>query len=280
VRRSAIAWFAASLLLMSGAAQGDTPRRVVSFNLCADQLVLALADPGQIVGLSPYAANPALSVMAEKARDYPRLDWQAESTVAFKPDLVLTGAWDRAITRRILDRLGYRVVTVEEIADIDAARRQIRDVAALLGHPERGERLVSDLDAARARLAATRDGAVRTAMIMERGGFAPGPNSLAFTLLREAGLQTPEGAPGGIGGFVSLERLLALKPDLIFIKDPPQEPNDQGSLRFDHPALRGAWPAERRIAFPTRYTLCGGPALVAAFDHLAGVMKRLAAGQR
>ena len=61
------------------------PRRVVSFNQCADQLVLALADPEQIAGLSPYAADPiALGRRREGAR-FPRLDWQAESTIALRP---------------------------------------------------------------------------------------------------------------------------------------------------------------------------------------------------
>ncbi len=50
------------------AVAADAPRRVVSFNVCADQLVIALADPGQIVALSPYARDPAISVVAEKAR--------------------------------------------------------------------------------------------------------------------------------------------------------------------------------------------------------------------
>ena len=69
----------------------DAPRRVVSFNQCGDQLVLALADPQQIAGLSPYAADPTLSAVAEQAKAYPRLDWQAESTIALQPDLVLIG---------------------------------------------------------------------------------------------------------------------------------------------------------------------------------------------
>ena len=34
-------------------ARADMPRRIASFNVCADQLAVALADPSQIVGLSP-----------------------------------------------------------------------------------------------------------------------------------------------------------------------------------------------------------------------------------
>ena len=78
-------------MLNAAPALADAPRRVVSFNQCGDQLVLALADPAQIAGLSPYAADPSLSAVADRARAFPRLDWQAESTIALGPDLVLIG---------------------------------------------------------------------------------------------------------------------------------------------------------------------------------------------
>src|SRR5437868_9960588 len=101
-----------TLVMLNAANAAEPPRRVVSFNLCADQLVLALADPQQIAGLSPYAADPSLSVMAEAARKYPRLDWQAESTIPLQPDLVLIGSWDRPVTRRMLSALGLRIAEV------------------------------------------------------------------------------------------------------------------------------------------------------------------------
>ena len=74
---------------------------------------------------------------------------------------------------------------------------------------------------------------------------------------------------------MSLERLLTLRPDVVVLKDPPREAHDQGALYLTHPALRALYPPERRIALPTRFTLCGGPALVAAFDYLAAAMDRL-----
>src|SRR6187397_3048647 len=91
-----------TLLMLNAASSTAAPRRVVSFNQCGDQLVLALADPAQIAGLSPYAADPSLSAVAEKARGFPRLDWQAESTIALGPDLVLIGQNDRPVTKHIL----------------------------------------------------------------------------------------------------------------------------------------------------------------------------------
>lgn len=258
-------------------ALAEAPTRVVSFNLCADQLVLALADPGQIAGLSPYAADSGLSIMADRARAYPRLDWQAEATLALQPDLVIVGPNDRSVTRRMLSQQGLRVVEAGLVSDIDGAKKQIREFASWLGHPERGEKLIAELDAARARLAAVRLRDARTALVVERGGYMQGPQSLVAALIAEAGLKAPQGAPAGYGGFIPLEKFLVLKPDIVFVKDPPLAAKDQGALYITHPALAALYPPERRIALPTRYTMCGGPALVTAFDYFADALSRLPA---
>jgi iron complex transport system substrate-binding protein len=265
-----------ALLTSAQSSQADAPRRIVSFNLCADQLVVALADPGQIAGLSPYAANPGLSVVAEQAKSYPRLDWDTEATIAFAPDLVFVGPSHRTVMQNTLRSLGLRLVEVELITDIAAARTQIEQMAALLGHPERGRALIARLDSARQRLASVPRPPLKTALVIERGGYTAGPASLAAALVAEAGFQPPAGTPDGYGGYVPLERLLMLRPDLLVLKDPPVEAADQGALFFTHPAVRALYPPERRIALPGRYTLCGGPALIAALDHLADVLNALA----
>jgi iron complex transport system substrate-binding protein len=263
------------LVLMSIApAQAEAPRRVVSFNLCADQLVVALADTAQIAGLSPYAKDPIHSVVAEPARRFRTLDWSAESTIAIAPDLVLVGPSDRRETRRMLDAHDVPVFEIELVSDLASARAQIRSVAARLGHADRGEVMVQALDAARARLAAVARVPARTALMVERGGYVEGPASLAAMLLTEAGLRPPAGGPGGYGGFIALETLLTMRPDFLVLKDPPLDAQDQGALFFTHPAVRALYPPERRIQLPTRYTLCGGPALVQALDYLADVLSR------
>jgi iron complex transport system substrate-binding protein len=262
------------ILLVAVPAQADAPRRIVSFNLCADQLVVALADSNQIAALSPYAQDHHLSVVAERARRFHTLDWSAESTVALGPDLVLVGPNDRRETRSMLADLKIPVTNVALVADIAAAREQILSVAAQLGHPERGEAMVRALDAARARLAAVARPAARTALVVERGGYVEGPQSLVAALLTEAGLRPPAGAPAGYGGYMSLEMLLVTRPDVLVLKDPPLQAEDQGALFFTHPAVTALYPPDRRIALPTRYTLCGGPALIEALDYLADVLSR------
>ncbi len=261
---------------LASPARAQAPQRIASFNLCADQLVAALADPSQIVGLSPYASDPRISAVAEQARKFPKLPLQAEALVPHRPDLVLVGTWDRPLTQRLLRSLGFRVVGVDVVANLDAARAQIRGVAKLLGHPERGEALIARIDAAQRRLAAAPRPASSSAMLVGNNGYTVGPDSLASALMTEAGLTLPRGAPKGYGGFVPLERLIELKPDYLVMASHIEQPDGQGAVYLTHPALREMYPAQRRIELPSRFTLCAGPSLIGAFDYLTEVVTKLA----
>ncbi len=281
-RMLVLAMFMAVCGVAERARADGPPKRIVSFNLCADQLLLALADPAQIAGLSPYAVNPLLSVMTDKAAAFPRLDWDAESVVKLAPDLVLGGPSNRPI-HAMLSAMGIRVVDVELIRNLADARRQAIEVGKLVGHPERGEALARQLEQAEISLAAVALKPPRTALVIQREGYREGPASLASGMLSIAGLRPPDRAPSGAGGFmstgqggfVSLEHLLVDGPDVLVLQDPPSEAHDQGALFIMHPALLARYGAHRRIDLPERYTLCGGPPLVQGLDYLAKAIKPL-----
>jgi len=275
--------FALGILLVSAlffsppAHAADPPQRIVSFNVCADQLVLALADPAQIAALSPNATDPAISVLAEQARAFKQVGRTAETIAPLSPDLILVGPWDRPLTQQMLRALGFRMVSVDLINDFDGALTQIRAVAALLGHPDKGAALEAEIVAARQRLGQARRPAAATALLVGNGGYTVGPASLASALMVEAGLRPPPGAPAGYGGYVPLEKLIELRPDYLVMSTVVETPDGQGALYLTHPALRALYPPSRRIILPSRYTLCGGPSLVAGFDYLTEVVTRLAA---
>jgi iron complex transport system substrate-binding protein len=271
-----IASLALALVWCMQAHAADVPRRIASFNVCADQLVVALADPDQIVALSPNARDPSISVIADKELPYPLLGRLAESVVPLEPDLILVGPWDRPLTQRMLRALGFRIVGVDLVNNVAAAFAQIREVAKLLGHPERGEALIADIEAARRRLAAAPRPQSSSALLVGNSGYTVGPDSLAGALLREAGLLPPPGAPSGYGGYVPLETLVMLHPDFLVLSSMIETPDGQGALYLTHPALRALYPPAKRIVLPSKFTLCAGPSLVAAFDYLTNVLTRLA----
>ena len=262
------AWLAAS------AHAAEAPSRVVSINLCADELLVALAAPEQIAALSVYATDPRLSYVAAAAKAFRHDAGDAETVVDLDPDLVLAGRFTKRATRDMLAALGYRVVLLDPARSVDDSIGQVREVAALVGHPERGEALVAAIDAARASaVAAGRErGRRATAAVYQRRGYVG-------DLLGAVGFVNVGGSLAGErGGFVPLERLIDQPPDYLVVTSFADGAGDQGSALLAHPALSALFPPQKRIVLPERLTVCGGPSLPEAFDWLASEARRLAAG--
>ncbi|RLA20277.1 MAG: ABC transporter substrate-binding protein, partial [Gammaproteobacteria bacterium] len=81
------------IALLPGAAFSAKPQRIVSLNLCADQLLLQLAEPKAIASLTHLAADPELSYLAEEATNYPLNYGSAEEILQLDPDLILAGSF-------------------------------------------------------------------------------------------------------------------------------------------------------------------------------------------
>jgi iron complex transport system substrate-binding protein len=239
-----------------------TPRRIVSLNLCADQLVLALADRSQIAALSSLARDARVSAAAEAARDIPQTGGSAEEALALAPDLVLLGPLDRLGTGRVLAARGLRVERLPLPASLAEAAALVRHTAALLGHPERGEALARQLD-----LPPSQDERWVSALPYERRGYAAGPHSILGELAARAGFR--HAAPGtGLGGFVSLETVVARRPDVLILGEGAPGAADQGAAMLAHPALARLYPPSKRVVVPDALTLCPGPGFVAALRLL------------
>ena len=127
----------------------------------------------------------------------------------------------------MLTRLGYRVELFDAPRSIDESIAQIRDVAALVGHPERGAALIDRIEAARAAAVAAASGRPQpTAAVYQRRGYVTGGDTLTGELLSIAGFANDGGALAGTtGGFVPLEKLVAEHPDFIVVARPTRAPS-------------------------------------------------------
>lgn len=268
---------AATLLVAAAHADVERPARVVSLNVCTDQLLLALADPDQIAGLSRFALSPDISYFADRAAEYPILRGGAEDVLLIDPDLVLAGTFTSRSTREILAAAGYPVEAVAPARSIADGKEQIARIAALLGHPDRGAELVRRIEAAE-RAARESPALDASAVYYQRRGFVSGAESLMTELFAIVGL---ENAAGRLGrnrtGPVRLESIVATPPDILVVSDTRPAAEDQGLALILHPALADAVPEDRRIAVPERLTICGGPSLPEAIGTLAEGVARIAA---
>jgi iron complex transport system substrate-binding protein len=259
--------------LAGSASAAAAPLRIASINMCADQLLQTLADPEQIVGLGPYSRDASLSWLAEDAQRYRRLTGEAEDIIALNPDLVLAGKYGKKATRDLLQDQGVKIADFDVPRSIDEVKAQVRRVGDIVGHPERASALNAKIDAsaARARAAASQEHV--KVLAVARRGWVAGTGGLLSSLLATVGLTNSAGELGlKGGGFVSLETIIAAKPDLILVAEAAPNAEDQGKALLLHPALDRNYPPERRIVLPEQLTICGGPMLPAALDRLSEAM--------
>jgi iron complex transport system substrate-binding protein len=253
----------------------DLPR-IASMNVCTDQLLLTLADPGQIVGLSRYARDPFQSWAADDARRYPFLSGGAEDILLLKPDVVVASLFDKRATRELLKAKGIQLAEFDVPRTLEDVKAQIRRMGDIVQHPDRANAEIAELDAAiaRARQAVAQN---RFRVLpLSRRGWVSGNESLLSSLLGETGLLNAAGELGvGYGGFASLEQIVKLKPDFLVVSDASERAEDDGSAFLLHPALQRFYPPSKRLVIPDRLTVCGGVMLADALDVLVAELGRV-----
>ena len=210
-----------ALLASSSAAWARMPARVVSINLCTDQLVLALGDPGQIAGLGRFSRHAEMSYLAARAAPYPSLRGSAEEVLKLKPDLVLAGVFSGRLTRAVLAGNGVRVETFAPPQSIAAARSEIERMAALLGRPVQGAALIADIESAVSEAAAARkDRSATTALALQRRGFVSGRETMVSSVMDAVGLVNASAALGITSiDRAPLESIVRLKPDVLVLEE-------------------------------------------------------------
>ncbi|RYX96058.1 MAG: ABC transporter substrate-binding protein [Bradyrhizobiaceae bacterium] len=268
---------AAFVLLAGGPLQAAEQPRFASINLCTDQLLVTLADPSQILGLSPFARDPYRSWDKDKAAQFRLLSGEAEDVLALRPDAVVAGRFTKRATRELLKDKGLKVVEFEPARSLDDVRKQLRQMGALVKHPERAEAEIAKLDTAIAHVHATVQRKPLRVLAVSRRGWVSGGDNLTTSLLAAVGLKNAGGELGlKAGGFASLEAIVTLKPDLLLVTDNTDFAEDEGRAFLLHPALEKTYPSTKRLVLPERLTACGGPTMVEALDRLSVEINRVA----
>ena len=264
-----------ALALPGSTTLAATLPRLVSMNVCADQLLLTLADPEQILGLSRFARDGWQSQAGDISR-YPVLSGGAEDVLLIRPDIVVASAFDKRSTRELLKAKGLHLVELAVPKTLDEARQQIREAGDITGHPDRAAVEIARLDAALARARRAVSERHYRVLPLSRRGWVAGSDSFVGSLLGETGLRSAAGDLGfAFGGFASLEAIVNLRPDFIVVSQAGDTAKDDGQAFLLHPALERFYPPEKRIVIPERMTECGGVLLADALDALTAEVKRV-----
>lgn len=226
------------------------PLRVASLDLCADELALRLAAPGQLISVSWLGADPAETTLSARAAGLARNRGRLSDVAGLAPDLILTSngiGGDIAAT--LARRLGTRIVAIPPASTVSGVRANIRLIAAALERPAAGEAEVARFNTALGLV----PGRPVSAVMIGASGSTPRADGLAADYLRYAGLRLTG------GGSVRLEKLLATPPAVVVQTRYHPGETSIGASWLRHPLWQRLPPKTQRLTSDGRPWTCLGP---------------------
>lgn len=188
--------------------------RLASLTASNSDILAALGSAGQVVAVDNHSDAPGLE---GAARVGPDLNIDVEAVRAARPDLVLASLSVPGMERVVegVRACGLRTLVLDPVSVADTLR-DIREIGAAVGLPERGETLAAGLEAELRALARTFPRPPR--VLVEwwpRPVIAATRDSWVTDLLETLGAVNALGERAGRSSPLTLEEVRAARPDLI-----------------------------------------------------------------
>ena len=247
------------------------PQRVVSLNLCADQLLMELLPPDRLAGITQLAADSGASYLYQKASDFHQHSSRIEEIMALKPDLIIAGQFTSQPTNQLLESLGYRVIRLGLPVTVNGIFQQINFLGEQTGQSDRATELIAKMQRELNALAAARDKRNLRAVVYYANGFSAGRHTIVNEILNLAGfkniaaeLNIDHIAP------LSLEALIASNPDILLLGQLDENTDSLAHQVLRHKAIDRYATLKQvtKIMVPDRYWSCAGPSSLAAAAYL------------
>jgi len=251
--------------------------RIVSMNLCTDQMALLLVDRSRLLSVSFLAADPEESPLAHMTEGLHMNYGEAEEIIALNPDLVLTGRHTTGFAKTVLRQLGYPVLEVDNPKAIQDVHTTFIRVGKILGVEDRAIAMLRDMDLRLTALADWSAGRVRpTALVYDANGFSMGAPSLVDDIMSIVGFNNLATNLGvGEFGQASLEAVLVSKPDIIIRLTYRPESFSLASQAAQHRAIRTYLSARPTISIRSSFSVCGTPQIVDLAEQFMSARRRL-----
>ena len=260
--------------LVSVLADAAQPQRVVSLNLCSDQLLLMLADPSQIASVSHLAREETSSFVASQASNYPANHARLEEIISLQPDLVLTAPYTNPRLVTALQHLGFELYPLKLGNQLHEITSEIEQLATRLGQQPRGRAMVNEMIKRIKSETKHSDPNRPSALFYQPRGYTSGANTLQNEALKLAGWQNTA-AENGLQGYaqISLEQVILSQPDILITSAYGTSGDSLAEQILRHPALFRLMKDQPRLEIPYKYWICPGPMLAEAVSLLREAKK-------
>ena len=260
----------------------EKPKRIVSYSISTDEILLALVEPQRIIALSRLVDDPGVSSVVKEAKQIPnRVQGNSlEGVLAFKPDLVIIPDFHPPEMLQSARELGLIVYIYKTPSDIKGVKRSIRQIAALTGEKEKGEALVVQMEERIGRVqkrleAVPQELRKRVIQLRSEGAFYAPDNSFG-DVCRHAGVADATlelHYPNAME--ITQEKVVELNPDIIFVPDwdydGKHNPDGEKQKILNNPSYRGMKAIQQRKV----YTISGALVLTVS-QYIADAVEEVA----
>lgn len=238
--------------------------------------MLALAAPGQVVGVSDIAHDPRISPRWREARALPQVRKQAEEILALRPDLLIIDDFIAPTLRRTLRLAGIPTLELAEAGSVEATLDHIATIGTALDRPDAARDLAAFLRNGIAGLTAPASPTNPVAAIYQANGMTLGRGTNADGLLRIAGWRNLA-SERGLSLFepIAMEELVVARPELLILDGETSDRPSLAEQMMTHRAARRAFAGARTLVMPHSLWLCGGPQNIEALRRLAAAREAL-----
>ncbi len=200
------------------------PLRIVTASIGHDEVVLALVPSERLVAVGAVSKDATYSNIAELVLDKPEVSRDPETIIVAEPDIVVTSPWYPVEGIDALQRAGILVIQTALELDPQAQINNVLLIGYMLGEEERAIAFAGEVQAR------------YQAVLDITAGKSNRPSVLSLTQYGDsiwtAGVGSTQGelieAAGGLNAAaevegnqtISLESVIAMSPDVIFIPQP------------------------------------------------------------
>ena len=127
----------------------DTPKRIYATTLSLEEILTDLVPLERIAAISEPAADPKISLIADKAAQIPlKLPQKvsAEQILAIKPDLVIVQENSNTAFIQSLKDVGLKVYITKIPTTLDMVRKRIIKLSEAVNEKKQGSIVIKELD--------------------------------------------------------------------------------------------------------------------------------------
>ena len=250
-----------TLLLCTISAHATPIEKVLSLNLCADIVLLHLADSEQQLSVTFLARDMPPYVTLPQSVEFNR--GLIEEVVVFKPHIVLAHTFTSSLLLQNLKQLDLPVVKLKAAQNMDDIYQNLMDVGEAINKQQKAQQIVAQMQQTLKQLPQFSQQSV---LVFYPNGFTVGQQTLVSHVVTKLGLNNLADKIGiQFWGKITLEQILQHQPHFIILSKTNSQAPALATRLLQHSSLQ----KQAYIEIDNRLWHCGTPLIMKAMQQIA-----------